>query len=271
MYAPWDWDLYLINNCFWDTRIEKLYNMYCFYHVNKIKNMERIYFDIIHNMSISTIKYYTYEKWDMLDIMTEAYSELYQNELKANSLKTTQFNQHGSIKIYPYDNFNNSKFINRCDDVCNIVELVLKYNENDLFVNKNSEQYFWIFIMRLCHNSNFNRWFKIHYFSWCCSDFDSNTLDKKSYEDFILLIYENIIKQDNSNVKIRALVTLLYYSYSQYVKIKNNNFFLDEFPEKTVNIIKEITNVYPDFVGNQLVELVKIAKNKIYLIFRQIN
>jgi len=247
MYAPWDWDLYFLNNCLWDTRPEKLYKIF---YTNTIeeynkKKFRRIYFDIINNMDISTIKYYDGRKWEILIDATKLYKKLMFGKDSDN------------------DNLRNFKNIASCDAVCNIIEKVLKYDCNDLFVDKKAEKYFWRFILELCNYSDFNRWFKVHYFSWCCNDtsfLDTSFLDKSMFEEFIWLLYLNIMNENKNDEKILGLVTLLYYLYNEYVKIKNTDLFLAEFPSETINKIKSIKEYIPYFVGENLVELIKIKK-----------
>lgn len=233
MYGIFDLDLYLYNNIFWDTRPQRMKRIYeNYYYTLKLtdyekRNIWRIYFDIIKNMNVETMKYYTASEWMIINSMTTMLKREYKIEEP-------------------------SKLIRFCNYVCEIIRLALTEN---VFTDRKTEDEFWLCMVELCNNTNFDLFFH-------SININMNINENIYFTELVNSLYINILSSAERNtdkIKFKSLVAILFYIYKRCLDNKIEIFLL-EFPETTVEKIKSIKSNNGNQIGQFLLDLIDYQK-----------
>lgn len=237
MYSIWDLDLYLYNNIFWDTRptkMEKIYENYTLKLNNSNKyKIWRILQDIVINMNISTMKYYTANDWSIIEGMTKIIKEFCEN-----------------IKFQ-------RKIFSNCTHVCHIVKLAVE--NTDVFVDKETEKYFWRCIVSLCESSYFDtEWYNKHH----PNDMDEETYFIELVHSLYLRVLHNEPDEYFTQIIFESQVIVLFYLYKKCLKSKIG-VFAPVFPETTINNIKNVKDCYNMQIGETLLDMISKSKDEL--------
>jgi len=244
MYNIWNADLYMINNCFWDTRaqkIERLIEDMCYklpplcktreeYKKDCLCKIARIFFDVVSSVTPKMLATYTPRMW----------SELHYS---ADCLNMECKKKHWMLLI-------------KSNGVFSMVKTAIEYEKGaGAGAGGALSDEFWDFVTVLSRYVEF------------CDEY----IESSFRLSFIKILHENVVAaldpgaagagaEKKSIAKFVALITVLYYAYNNWVEQKMvPKITLDEFPKHVLDAIEEHAKTIHDtiFEGARLVTLMR--------------